>query len=99
MSNTVVVDASFAIKWVLSETDSSTAIMLLNRWISEGKELVAPALFTYEVTNIIYRRVVRDFLGYEEAVRALTDLLSMEISLNLSGSADISMQAMALAQR
>ncbi len=58
MSDVVVVDASVALKWVLLEADSDRAMRLLDQWGSEGKEVIAPALFTYEVTNIIYRQVV-----------------------------------------
>lgn len=99
MSDVVVVDASLAIKWVLREEDSARAIMLLNRWGSEGKAAIAPALFTYEVTNIIYRRVVRSLLTYEEAVQVLTDLFSTGVSLNFSHYEDLSTQAMMLAHR
>ncbi len=99
MSNVVVVDASLAIKWVLREEDSARAIALLDRWINEGKAAIAPALFTFEVTNIIYRRVVRNLLTYEEAVQVLRDLFSAGVSLNFSQYEDISMQAMMLANR
>jgi predicted nucleic acid-binding protein len=63
MSDVVVVDASLAIKWVLLEHDSNTAIMLLNTWTSEGRGIIAPALFTYEVTNILHRQVVTNKLS------------------------------------
>ncbi len=58
MNNVVVVDASLALKWVLAEPDSGTAIMLLDHWTSEGTDVIAPALFAYEVTNTLYRQVV-----------------------------------------
>ncbi len=32
MSELVVVDASLALKWVIPETDSNTAIGLLDKW-------------------------------------------------------------------
>jgi len=53
MNDIVVVDASLAIKWILIEEDSARATSLLGRWVSEGKGIIAPALFTYEVTNIL----------------------------------------------
>ncbi len=99
MNDVVIVDASFALKWVLLEEHSAKAIMLLDRWTSEGKAVIAPALFTYEVTNIIYRRVVRNLLTYEEAMQALTDLFSEGVSLNFSHYEEISIQAMRLAHR
>jgi len=99
MSDIVVVDASLAIKWVLSETDSALAVKLLNKWTGEGKEMSAPALFTYEVTNILYRRALRGLLTYEEAMRALTDIFAVTVSLDFSLYENISTQAMKLAHR
>ena len=99
MSDVVVVDASFAIKWVLREEDTARAVQLVNRWQSEGKAAIAPALFAYEVTNIIYRRVARNLLTYEEAKLILTDILSEGVLLDFSQYEEISMQAMMLAQR
>lgn len=99
MNNVVVVDASLAIKWVLVEDDSDRALMLLDRWISEGKELIAPALFTYEVTNILHRQVVKGVHNYEETRLALADLYAIGVRLDFSQHQDISMQAMVLAQR
>jgi predicted nucleic acid-binding protein len=55
MSDIVVVDASLALKWVLSESDSSAAITLLGEWNTRKVEVIAPALFAYEATNILYR--------------------------------------------
>ena len=98
MSDVVVVDASLAIKWVLAEPDSATAIMLLNKWTNEGTKIIAPALFAYEVTNIIYRRVVAKLLTYDEAMSALTDLFSIGVSLRFSRYQDVSITAMMLAQ-
>jgi predicted nucleic acid-binding protein len=70
MSDVVVVDASVALKWVLLEADSDRAKSLLDRWTSEGKGIVAPALFTYEVTNIVYRQVVTGKFTFDEAYRS-----------------------------
>ena len=72
MSNVVVVDASVALKWVLQETDSDRATMLLDRWINESKQMIAPALFTYEVTNIIYRQIGKGQLTFDEATLGLS---------------------------
>lgn len=95
----VVVDASLAVKWVLSEPDSGPALAVLKEWANDGKEIIAPMLFTYEATNVIYRRVVRNLLTYKEAAQSLTDLFAIDISLNASGYEGISTQAMALADR
>ncbi|HEX6110014.1 MAG TPA: type II toxin-antitoxin system VapC family toxin [Ktedonobacteraceae bacterium] len=94
MSNVVVVDASLALKWVLAEPDSNTAVILLNKWTDKGISVIAPALFTYEVTNILYRQVVAGKLTYEEAKQGLIDLFSIGVLLKFSLYEDISIQAM-----
>src|SRR5260370_11866532 len=97
MSDVVVVDASLALKWILGEPDYSTAVKLLNEWTSEGKSAIAPALFTYEVTNTLYRQVVAGKLTYEEAKKGLTDLFSIGVLLKFSMYEEISTQAMEFA--
>jgi len=99
MSDIVVVDASLAVKWVISEPDSDAAVALLNEWASAGKEVIAPALFTYEATNVIYRRVVQKLLTYEEAVQLLTDLFAIDISFDSSDYEGMGSEAIALAHR
>jgi predicted nucleic acid-binding protein len=99
MTDTVVVDASLALKWVLSEADSSIAITLLQKWNTEKIEVIVPALFTYEATNILYRQVVTGKLTFAEAKKLLTKLFSIGIVLNFVHYKDISMQAMEFAHR
>lgn len=97
MSETVVVDASLALKWVIPETDSNAAIELLNQWTTEGKKVVAPALFIYEVTNILYRQSAANKLTYEEAKQSLKKLFSIGVKLKFTLHENISMQAMEFA--
>ena len=99
MTDSVVVDASLALKWVLSEADSNTAITLLQSWNTDNIEIIAPALFTYEATNILYRQVVTNKLSYEEVSKLLTKLLSIGILLNFVQHREISIRAMELAHR
>ena len=99
MTDIVVVDASLALKWVLSEADSSTAITLLQKWNIEKTEVIAPALFTYEATNILYRQVVTNKLSYEEVKKLLTKLLSIGILLNFVQHRETSIRAMELSHR
>ena len=73
---------AFALKWVLSEANSNTAIALLQTWNTDKMEIIAPALFTYEATNILYRQVVTNKLSYEEVKKLLTKLLSIGILFN-----------------
>ena len=98
MNEEVVVDASLAIKWVLPEGDSHKANMLLKRWTADRKGIIAPALFTYETTNIIYRQVIDRKFTYEEAKRAHTKLFSIGILLNFSQYEILSTRAMEFAR-
>lgn len=99
MSNVVVVDASLALKWVLPEDDSDIANMLLKQWTIDGKDVIAPALFTYETTNILYRQIVMGRLTYDETKQAQAKLFSLGVSLVFSPYQDISKRAMEFAHR
>ncbi len=99
MTDVVVVDASLALKWVLSEADSNTAIALLQKWNIEKTEVIAPALFTYEATNILFRQVVIRKLTYDEAMILLTKLFAIGILLNFAQHKEISIRAMEISHR
>jgi DNA phosphorothioation-dependent restriction protein DptG len=99
MSDVVVVDASLALKWILAELDSSKAVMQLEQWTNEGISVIAPALFTYEVTNALHRQVVAGKLTYEEAKQGLNDLFSIGVLLKFSIYEEISAQAMEFAHQ
>lgn len=94
MSGMVVVDASLALKWVLIEQGSDAAVALLDQWSNEETKLIAPLLFTYEVTNIIYRQVVTGKLTYDEATKGLAKLFSIGVMLRLAQYKEVSTQAM-----
>src|SRR2546426_4685588 len=98
MSELVVVDASLALKSVIPETDSNIAIGLLDKWTNDGTKVIAPALFAYEVTNIIYRQSKSSKFTFDEANKSLTKLFSMGILLKFSFYEDISAQAMEFAR-
>ena len=99
MSDTVVVDANLALKWVLLEEDSHTSMLLLDKWTDEGRTVNAPALFAYEVTNILYRQAVSGKLTYDESRRGLEKLFALEIRLEFSLYEEVSAQAMEFAER
>ncbi|MCY3504678.1 MAG: type II toxin-antitoxin system VapC family toxin [Chloroflexi bacterium] len=76
MSGYVVVDASLAIKWLLREENSPHAHARLAIWDREERQLAAPQLFRFEVTNALHRRVVRGELAAREAAALAEDLFS-----------------------
>ena len=95
MSNKVVVDTSIVIKWVIDETDSSIAVALLARWISEGLIIQAPSLLAYEITNVLYQRLRKGRITLDEADDALQYVLLRELKLDTSQNYDLSKRAMA----
>lgn len=68
-----VVDANIAIKWVVSEPDSASALALL------GNELFAPELLLPECLNVLWHKRVRQELDELESDLALTALAAAPI--------------------
>ncbi len=71
----VVVDASLALKWIEREPYSDEASELLEKWQKQRRRLTAPALFAYEATNALAKRVKRGQLSLEIAKERLAFLL------------------------
>ncbi len=67
----LVVDASLALKWVVEEPYSAEAHVLLHGWRGHRRRLLAPALFLYEVTNALAKRMQRHQLTLEEGKERL----------------------------
>ena len=84
MNETVVVDASIALKWTINEDDSNTALALLADWTYRGIEVHAPSLLAYEVTNALYRRIRKDEIPFYDARRGLTEIIYKVIRLGFS---------------
>ncbi len=99
MKNIVVVDANIAIKWAIKEPDSSTALALLNEWNKNEMMILAPSLFTYEVTNVLYQKVRKGTLTLSQAKRALTEVLSLGVEVAVLEKPTLSTRAIELAHR
>lgn len=52
----VVVDASLALKWVLSKDLTPEAHAIFRAWRDNNDELLVPDLFLFEVAHILYRK-------------------------------------------
>ena len=81
MNGFVVVDASLAFKWLVSEENSDLAQALSGSWANDGIQTSAPYLMPVEVANALHRRVARGELAVSDAVRLLEHLLVSEIEL------------------
>lgn len=80
MSDSVVVDASLALKWIVDEQDSDKANALLEAWDAAGIRPTAPGFLPTEATNALHRRVVTGTLTIDEAV-VLIERLSRRVEL------------------
>ena len=67
--NSVVVDASVAVKWLVPEVDTQAALLLL-----DGLRLLAPDLIIVECANILWKKVTRDNITASQASLAVETL-------------------------
>jgi predicted nucleic acid-binding protein len=72
--NTLVIDASIAVKWVVEEDGTPEALTLRRR-----TRLIAPELLTAECANILWKKVQRDELSTDEALLAARLLQAADI--------------------
>jgi len=73
----VVVDASIGIKWAVDEPYSPEARLLLVEWRTARRQMIAPTLFFFEITNALSKRVRRGQLTLADARAGLQYLLEV----------------------
>ena len=93
----MVVDASLAVKWLVSEVHSDRAFALAHSWASRATQPIAPHLMPVEVANALHRRVLRHELTRETAIRLMESLLASGIELR--ETRDLHRRALILAGR
>lgn len=98
MGNTVI-DANVAIKWILKEPDSHLAEALLIELNRKGTVMYAPALLTYEVTNILFQNVRQGKITLEEAKEGIKDVLATGLKLEFTDGTTLNIRALEMAQR
>jgi predicted nucleic acid-binding protein len=74
--NTLVIDASIAIKWVIEEEGTLQALTLRRK-----AKLLAPELLVAECANILWKKARRNELSREEALLAARLLQTAAIEL------------------
>jgi predicted nucleic acid-binding protein len=80
-----VVDASVALKWFLPGPDSAAADFLLEKFLNDEVELLAPDLMLVEAASALSKRaMVRKELSANEATLIYRDLLTPPLSLRAS---------------
>src|SRR6185369_9641266 len=76
----VCVDASLAIKLVVTEAGSDKADALFDQWASEETQLIAPVFFDVETDSILRHKVsLRRELTFDQAQRAFASLRGLPI--------------------
>lgn len=75
LADSILVDASVAIKWVIDERGSAEAVLLLDR------RLLAPDLICAECANILWKMTARREITTDEADIAAQALEGAEIEL------------------
>ena len=76
----VCVDASLALKVVVTEPNSDKADALFDEWANAGQHLVAPAFFEVETDSILRQKVVlRRELTLEQAESAFAKFQALPI--------------------
>ena len=99
MKDVVVVDTSIAIKWILNEHDSSTALALLTDWTNREVVILAPGLLLYEATSTLYRHVRSGKIPFEDAERGLKEVILTVVEFEFSHDSTYNIRAMKLAQQ
>src|SRR6266852_1575855 len=70
----VVIDASVAVKWVLSEAGSDAADALLDQ------DLMAPVLWLAEAANVLWRKARTGDISAEQASARLSELMNAPVA-------------------
>lgn len=85
-TNVVVVDASVAVKWVLTADGTAEARSLLAHWVSARLQPIAPSWFSCEVANVVYRHARAGTITLESAKNALNAILGIVALRDVPGS-------------
>jgi predicted nucleic acid-binding protein len=93
-----VLDSNVAIKWVLPESDTSSALALRDDFLKQIHELIAPDVFPVEVAHALAKAERRGIIPLAESIVKLADVLAIAPTLHsylplLSRAMEISTQA------
>lgn len=95
MTETVVVDASIAVKWLLQERYSHEADEMLAFWENDRTRVTGPHLLPVEVSNALYKRSELGDISLATAVQLEAEFL--ESAIELVQSASLHLRAISLA--
>jgi predicted nucleic acid-binding protein len=76
----ICVDASVAAKWLFPEEYSAQALALVDHAAAAKERIIAPALLTIEITNIIRQRMRQGTLSLDQAQDELSRFFTFRVS-------------------
>ncbi len=87
MPGPLVIDAGLTLRVLLPDVEQQRARDLVDGWQREGRPLLAPSLWLYEVTSTLTRAVHGKVLTAAEGGQALALALQMKVQLLLPDAA------------
>ena len=93
MSQSLVVDASVAIKWLLQEPGSEQALAILE----QGCTPIAPDLVSSEIGNVLWKKSCTGKISQEVAILLLQEF--ERIAMRIVASQQLATLALGIAQR
>jgi predicted nucleic acid-binding protein len=95
----VVVDSSVAVKWAIKEEDTALALALLADWTEKEITILAPALLSYEVTNVFHQRIRSEAFPFEDAQKALEEIIYDVIGFDFANKTTTHIMSIKLSQQ
>jgi predicted nucleic acid-binding protein len=99
MNNSVVVDTSVVVKWIVTVSDSDVARALLAEWTSKSVIIRAPALLAYEAVNSFYKYIRAGQMPFEDADSGLRKVIFPLVTLDHPKDASFSLRTIELASQ
>lgn len=97
MPNSLVcVDASFCVRLVTS-LDDRTPRSILETWLDQRRQMVAPTVLYYEVTNALYQYKRVGQMDEEGVLKALNVVMALPVQLH--GGQELHRNALRLASK